>query len=241
MPRLSLLVLCALPLAGYAAETARPATVVKPTPSVSSESGYELRGFFGAGADVSVSLLKIGSETSAWVAVGETAGGVTVESADPKTGQAVLRIGPRRVTLRLTGEAAPVAAAPAAESAPAAKSARPFPDAARRKVLLERMQKMGERMSPEQIMAGSTAVKDKVNALAKSHPAILNGQPKNQAEAEEEAKLMMPILREYMEAAIKLSDKNGEMMTMPEDFEEMLLADAARSLPDEPAPAPATH
>ena len=72
-----------------------------PSKAVSSESGYELRGFFGSGENLEVSLRKSGDDASRWIKVGQKSGDLLVEKADPKTGIVTLVVKGTRHSLRL--------------------------------------------------------------------------------------------------------------------------------------------
>lgn len=77
-----------------------PAAVVADSGS-SATAVYELRGFFGAGDSLEVSIRIGRTDTSYWLKVGERFGNLTVVSADPVAGTVVIDAGGIRRTLRL--------------------------------------------------------------------------------------------------------------------------------------------
>lgn len=212
-------VVASLPVFAEDAPDARPGTtavapVAKPTPA----SGYELRGFFGSGEKLNVSVRVPGSTESKWLQVGKKSGGLLIEKADSRAGTAVLLADGRRIALKLTGEAAPavVAEAPKVAELSDADKARQ----ARR----ERFRAMRENATPEQQAEFGRVLREKFEALRKNSPELMD--PANRDNPEMRAKMgeaFRANMREAAEAAAKLPGKDGKVTPVPEDFNQLLI------------------
>ena len=82
--------------AGARADTGVPAPV--------TAGNYELRGFFGRGDSLEVSIRLGRTDTSVWVRIGERFGNLLVVAADPDEGTALIEAGGIRSLLRLERE-----------------------------------------------------------------------------------------------------------------------------------------
>ena len=99
--RLPLLLLALIPLLS----TPAPARADESSAPREDLSGaYELRGFYGTGDKVVVSIRINRSGNSYWIRVGDRLGNLTVERADLEEGTAVIVVGGVRKTLRLAKE-----------------------------------------------------------------------------------------------------------------------------------------
>jgi hypothetical protein len=185
-------------------------------PPVSSNSGYELRGFFGAGKNQEVSLSKSGSETSRWYKVGGKSGDMIVESADAKTGTATLVVRGARHRLRLAGESfsgTPLAPVAAEEAKPAA------PDYKSREYRQKRFQELREKLTEAQEEAFGRAMQEGFEKVSRESQSVDFRDPAN---AELAMKTRVDIMRQASEAAHKLPDKEGKITPVPADFEPLL-------------------
>ena len=133
------------------------------TASSASASDYELRGFFGAGDELEVSVRNTATGKSEWLRVGEKTEGLLVEKADSAAGTATLRAGDRHYRLRLAAEAPPDPL-----NAEEAKKLSPDEEArAQRKARIEAMRK---NMTPEQMEAFGKIMLTKNTGTRKALP-----------------------------------------------------------------------
>lgn len=191
--------------------------VVAPAAKATPATGYELRGFFGSGEKLEVSVRVPGSTESKWLKVGKKSGGLLIEKADSRAGTAVLLADGRRLALKLTGESAPaVAEEPkVAEVSDAEKL---------RRARHERFRAMRENSTPEQQAEFGRVMREKFDALRKEHPELMD--PANRENPELRAKMgeaFRANLREAAEAAAKLPGKDGKISPVPEDFNQLLV------------------
>jgi hypothetical protein len=203
-------------------------------PAMSSNSGYELRGFFGAGENREVSLRKSGSDTSRWCKVGVKSGDLLVESADAKTGTATLVVRGVRHRLRLAGEAP---TEPLKVETPLIIEAeKKLSKVEARRERRKRMDAMKDNLTPEQEAVMNKIMREKMSALEKEHPEFSKGPP-NTAEAREKvASLFVPVIHEALDAAYKLPGKDGKVATLPTDLDAMMTEEIndAHGEPDAP-------
>jgi hypothetical protein len=203
------------------ATTVAPATPVAPAASAQSPAtGYELRGFFGVGEKAEASIRVPGSVESKWYAVGKKSGSVLVEKVDTKAGTAVIFAGGRRMTLKLSGETAPAAVAEVKAETKAEDS-----DADKaRKARRERFRQMHENSTPEQQAEFGRVIREKMEALRKEHPEMMNRENFNDPEKRKQmGEVMRANMREAAEAASKLPGKDGKISPVPEDFNQLMI------------------
>lgn len=101
MNRIALSLVAIASLAGIPGVQADPAAA-RPR---ELHANYELRGFFGSGDALEVSIRVGRTDSSMWLRVGERFGNLVVLSADPDRGLVVIETGGIRRTLRLEREA----------------------------------------------------------------------------------------------------------------------------------------
>jgi hypothetical protein len=129
---------------------------------VTSGGPIELRGFFGEGEKLEVSLTKPDTKESAWVKVGDTSAKWLVDSADPSAGTAEVRYDGMRLHLSLarTEEVATTASAPA----PEVKVEEP-----------SRGRGSRGNLSPDARNAMRTAMRENMETARKEHPEYFDG------------------------------------------------------------------
>lgn len=124
--RLPLLLLPALALAAddKPAEWRRAALIERPPfakaerrdTAKSGAGPLELRGFFGAGADLHASVVRTDTKEARWLRLGDNSGNWTLESADPAAGVADVRFDGMRIHLVLIRPEEPKAEIAAAKT-----------------------------------------------------------------------------------------------------------------------------
>lgn len=213
--------LAAALLAGFAfAEDAAPVVPSPKASAVSPANGYELRGFFGAGANLEISVRAPGSESSRWLKVGKKSGDLLVEKADPKAGTATLLVAGRRHTLRLAGESAPVAVE---ETKPEAEPELSEADKAR-KARHARFREMRVNSTPEQQAEFGRVMREKMEAFRNEHPEMMNPANMNDPEKRKAmGEIFRANARAAAEAAAKLPGKDGKIVPVPEDFNRLMI------------------
>lgn len=182
-----------------------------------SDGAYELRGFFGAGENLEVSVRRAGAPQSVWLRVGKKSGDLLVEKADAKTGTATLLAGGRRVVLRLAGESAPampVVITATATTTPATASN--FKSEAYRE---KRFEELRAKMSDAQEAEFGRVMMERHAKLRAENPNLDFHDPKNAGKLLE---MRVAMMREASEAAHKLPDKEGNITPVAADFEPLV-------------------
>ena len=220
-----------LPALVFGAEKAARAPEAVSPPAASSSSGYELRGFFGTGDKLQVSLREPGAAGSKWRVVGKKSGDVLVESADPKAGTAVVLVGGRRLTLKLAAPSnATTFVAPAVSKEPSPEEAKAAKEAARKK-RRERFEAMHANATPEQMEAFGKVMQERMEVLRKEKPDLFTPEAwGDEGRVRQSHELMIPVMKEAAEAAAKLPGKDGKIAPVDPDFEPMMRAELADNL-----------
>lgn len=175
----------------------------------------ELRGFFGAGDDVEVSLRFPGTEHSQWYRVGVRSGGLTVESADTTNGIVTILLNGSRRTLRLAGEVVtttPVAASPAK---PGDLSAEEFRAKAAR---AEEIRKLRAGMTPDQRRRADFAMEDMRKAVATNGDPLREKAKTDPAAARELFTQTSTMEAAAMRAGFDIPGADGKQVVLPADF-----------------------
>src|ERR1700739_1790517 len=73
-------------------------------PSIPESSDYEIKGIFGTGEDMEVSIAEKDGGKSEWFKVGKKKGDVLLESVDSIKGNAVIRVGKQKYIIKLGSE-----------------------------------------------------------------------------------------------------------------------------------------
>ncbi len=185
-----------------------------------SGGAYELRGFFGSGENLEVSVRCAGSARSEWLRVGQKNGDLLVEKADPKAGTATLVVDGRHLALRLAGEAPPEILKVTPQIVVEEKKSSKEEAKAARRAYFESMR---ANMTADQMAIFSKAMETKMPELVKAHPGLNNDRPP--ADAEERQKLvarLVPVMHEAAVASSALPGKDGKITPLPANFASML-------------------
>ena len=202
-----------------ASETpAAPAPAAKPAaPSAAAlppaDTAYELRGFFGSGPLLKVSLAAKGEKDSTWYAVGKKTGDILVEKADSTAGYAILSRNGVRSTVRLA-----TAGSTAADADDGDEDA---PDIKSREYRHKRFREMMEKSSPAQRAEFQRVAREKFEAMRKDHPEYFTDFS-NPANREKLGELSLGIMHDAAEASAKLPDKDGKINPLPDDFDALM-------------------
>lgn len=206
----------------HAAETNPPAA--KTEASLPADDSYELRGFFGSGDSLEVSLATKGSKDSKWYAVGKKTAGILVEKADAKTGYAVLNRSGKRSSVRLASAAAPQETASDDASDEPVKTPSEKPDYASREYRHKRMKEMMEKASPAQMAEFQRVAQQKFLDLRKEHPDYFTKMD-TPADRRRVGDAAMGIMMEAAAASAKLPDKEGQVHALPDDYSQLMRAE----------------
>ncbi len=193
----------------FASGTASPApspeyrrsSLLERTPFAKNEKGagkpaaagpLELRGFYGSGAALEVSLTRPDTKEASWVKVGDTAAKWVVESADPVAGTAEVRYDGLRLHLTLARPEEVVIPAPEAkvEEPPENKS-----------------RNRGNRanLSPEARDAMRSAMREGMDAARKEHPEYFDGSKLSDEQQKARSEYMKANFEKVREAVAKVS------------------------------------
>lgn len=203
------LILLSLP-SGYALAAESPApeyrrsSLVERTPFAKNERGpvrassggpLELRGFFGSGKDMEVSLTRPDNKESAWVRVGDTTSKWFVESADPDAGTAEVRYDGLRLHLTLARPEevtmTPPAPAPVKVEEP------------------NRGRNRGGRMSAEARDAMRTIMRENMERARKEHPEYFDGSKLTEDQEKARSEYFRLGYEKARAAAVKISPEDS--------------------------------
>lgn len=170
-------------------------------PPSTNEAVYELRGFFGIGTQLEVSLKNSVSGKSDWYKVGETKNGLRVERADAKAGIAVVSIHGKSRTIRLSGES------------PGTSDDLEFKARAVRRLKLFRFM---ESLSEKQCKAMKDSMGKLTAEIFKNHPDYLE---KNRANDPEVKAAWIAVYRQGVMEGLAAESPSGKPAAPPPEFE----------------------
>lgn len=191
-----------------AAPEYRRASLVERTPFAKIERGparavtggpLELRGFFGSGKDLEVSITRTDTKEASWVKIGDTASKWVVESADPEAGTAEVRFEGQRLHLSLARAETGSVSAPAPEvkvEEPENRARRP----------------QSGRMSSEARDAMRTAMRANMEAARKEHPEYFDGSKLTDEQQKARTEYFRAGFEKMREAVAKVSPEEAAKM-----------------------------
>ena len=181
----------------------RRASLVERQPFAKPERGpakptsggpLELRGFFGAGPTLEVSLSRPDGKEAAWCAVGDKSSKWLVESADPDAGTADVRFDGMLLHLKLARPEPPsLTVTPAADTPPE----RP------------RDRRPGARLSPAGREAMRNVMREQMETARKEHPEYFDGSTLSPEQQEARSRYFQAGMAKAREAVAKVSPEDA--------------------------------
>lgn len=157
-----------------------------------SGDALELRGFFGSGDNLQVSLMRPDTRESAWVTVGDKNAKWVVETADIQAGTAEVVLDGLRLNLKLAQPEVPDINAPGNRGG--------------------RGNWPGSGMSNESRQVMRDTMRASMERAAREHPEWSNGTQLNEAQQKERAEYMRNSFNQAREAVAKISPADAQML-----------------------------